>query len=201
MIERPAVAFLARLLEREQWARERLAPFAGRHARFRLAPLPDLVIEVLEAGFVGPGSDAAEAAVTLTIPPAALPLVLLRREAAIGEVRIDGDTDFARAIEFLFRNLRWDVEEDLSGVVGDAAAHRLALTARALAAWQRDAALRFGANVAEYLKEEAGLLVHPHELERFAREVEAVRDAVERLEQRVARLAAGERRTRRSPEP
>lgn len=190
MLDRPVIALLARLIDREQWARERLAPFAGRHARFRLAPLPDLVIEVLESGRIGPGSTAAEAAVTLTLAPGALPLVLARREAALGAVQIDGDTELARAIEFLFRNLRWDVEEDLSRVLGDAAAHRIGESARAFGAWQRAAATRLGENVAEYLKEEAGLLVHPYELERFGREVEDVRDAVERLEQRIARLAA-----------
>ncbi|MCL4798056.1 MAG: SCP2 sterol-binding domain-containing protein [Burkholderiales bacterium] len=190
MLDRPVIALLARLIDREQWARERLAPFAGRRARFRLAPLPDLVIEVLDDGRIGPGGAAAEPAVTLTIPPGALPLVLARGEAALGTVQIDGDTDFARVIEFLFRNLRWDAEEDLSHVVGDAAAHRIGSAARAFGAWHRDAATRLGENVAEYLKEEAGLLVHPYELERFGREVEEVRDAVERLEQRIARLAA-----------
>lgn len=196
MLERPVIAFLARLVAREQWARARLAPFAGKHARLRLAPLPDLVIEVLEAGYIGAGHEAAEAAVTLTIPPAAVPLLFMRPEAAMRDVQIDGDTELARAIDFLFRNLRWDVEEDLSRVVGDVAAHRMAGAARSFGAWQREAAERLGQNVAEYLKEEAGLLVHPHELERFGREVEALRDAVERLEKRVERVAAAVDRKR-----
>jgi ubiquinone biosynthesis protein UbiJ len=196
MLERPVIAFLARLVEREQWARERLAPFAGKCARLRLAPLPDLVIEVLEAGYIGPGQETAEAAVTLTISPAAVPLLFVRPEAAMRDVRIDGDTDLARAIDFLFRNLRWDVEEDLSRVVGDVAAHRVAGAARSFGAWQREAAERLGQNVAEYLKEEAGLLPHPHEVERFGREVDALRDAVERLEQRVERVAGAVERKR-----
>jgi len=190
MLQRPVIAFLARLVEREQWARDRLAPFAGRHARLRLAPLPDLVIEVVESGYIRAGDETAEAAVTLTLSPAAVPLLFARPQAAMRDVRIDGDTELARAIDFLFRNLRWDVEEDLSQVVGDVAAHRLAGTARSFAAWQREAAERLGQNVAEYLKEEAGLLVHPHEIERFGREVDALRDAVERLEKRIERLAA-----------
>jgi ubiquinone biosynthesis protein UbiJ len=189
MLERPVIGFLSMLVEREAWARERLAPFAGKYARVRLVPLPDLVIEVLEAGYIGPGHAAAEAAVTLTISPAVVPLLFVRPDAAMRDVRIEGDTELARAIEFLFRNLRWDVEEDLSRIVGDVAAHRMAGAARSLGAWQREAAERLGENVAEYLKEEAGLLVYPYEVEQFGREVEALRDAVERLEKRVERVA------------
>lgn len=190
MLERSVIAILSRLVEREAWARERLAPFAGKVARLRLAPLPDLAIEILEAGYVGPAHEAAEPAVTLTLSPAAVPLLFVRPDAAMRDVRVEGDADLAKAIDFLFRNLRWDVEEDLSRIVGDVAAHRMAGAARSLAAWQREAAERLGQNVAEYLKEEGGLLVYPYEVEQFGREVEGLRDSVERLEKRVERIAA-----------
>ena len=38
-------------------------------------------------------------------------------------VQMTGDADFAAEIAFLAKNLKWDVEEDLSKVMGDAAAH------------------------------------------------------------------------------
>lgn len=189
MIDLPAAAFINHLLAREQWARDRLVPFVGRRVRFRVAPLPDLVLEIDDSGQVGPGT-ADDVALTLTISPAALPRILARDERALREVHLDGDVGLAGAIQFLFHNLRWDVEEDLSRVVGDVAAHRMTGVARDFAAWQRQAAERFGQNVAEYLKDEAGLLVHPHELETFGHDVDEVRDAVERLEKRVQRLVA-----------
>lgn len=189
MIELPAAAFINHVLAREQWARDRLAPFSRQRVRFRLAPLPDLMLEIDELGHVGP-CEADDVALTLTIPPVALPRILARDEGALREVRLDGDVGLANVVLFLFRNLRWDVEEDLSRVVGDVAAHRVTSAARGLAAWQRQAAERLGQNVAEYFKDEAGLLVHPHELESFGRHVDEVRDAVERLEKRVERLLA-----------
>jgi len=192
MIDLPAVAFINHLLAREQWARERLVPFCGRRARFRLAPLPDLVLEIDDSGLVEPGA-AEDVALTLTIPPTALPRILVHDETALRDVRLDGDADLARTIQFLFHNLRWDFEEDLSRVFGDVAAHRLAGAARGFAGWQRQAAERLGQNVAEYLKEEVDVLVDPHELESFGREVDDVRDAVERLEKRVQRLAGAAR--------
>ncbi len=189
MIDLPAAAFINHLLAREQWARDRLVPFAGRRVRFRVAPLPDLVLEIDDSGQVGPGT-ADDVALTLTISPAALPRILARDERALREVHLDGDVGLAGAIQFLFHNLRWDIEEDLSRMVGDVAAHRMTGAARDFAAWQRQAAERFGQNVAEYLKDEAGLLVHPHELATFGHDVDEVRDAVERLEKRVQRVVA-----------
>jgi ubiquinone biosynthesis protein UbiJ len=189
MIDFPAVAVINHLLAREQWARDRLVPFAGQRARFRVAPLPDLVVEIDESGLVATGT-AEDVSLTLTIPPAALPRILARDEAALREVGLDGDAALASTVQFLLQNLRWDVEEDLSRVVGDVVAHRMAGAARAFAAWQRQAAGRLGENVAEYLKDEAGLLMHSYELEAFGREVDEVRDAVERLDKRIQRLNA-----------
>jgi ubiquinone biosynthesis accessory factor UbiJ len=191
MIGFPAAAFINHLLAREQWARDRLTPFSGRRVRFRAAPLPDLVMEIDARGHVATCA-ADDVAVTLTIPTATLPRILARDEGALRDVRLDGDAGLANAILFLFRNLRWDVEEDLSRVVGDVAAHRMAGAAHEFAAWQRLAAERLGQNVAEYLKDEAELLMHPHELEAFGRQVDEMRDAVERLEKRVERLIATE---------
>jgi ubiquinone biosynthesis protein UbiJ len=189
MIGLPAVALINHLLARERWASERLAPFTGRRVRFRPAPLPDLVLEIRAADKVQAGA-GGDVDLTLTIPPAALPRILAQDEAALREVRVEGDAALANAVLFLFRNLRWDAEEDLARIVGDVAAHRVAAAARGFAAWQREAGVRLGQNVAEYLKDEAALLVHPHELETFARQVDALRDAVERLEKRVQRLSA-----------
>jgi ubiquinone biosynthesis protein UbiJ len=189
MIGLPAIALINHLLARERWASDRLAPFVGRRVRLRLAPLPDLVLEIRAADRVQAGA-GGNFDLSLAIPPAAVPRILAQDEAALREVGVEGDAALANAVLFLFRNLRWDVEEDLSRMVGDVAAHRITGAARGFAAWQREAGVRLGQNVAEYLKDEAALLVHPHELETFGRRVDALRDDVERLEKRVQRLTA-----------
>ena len=183
----PVAAFLNHLLEDAPWARERLAPFAGRTTRIVLVPLPDLRFVVLADGRLAV-SDAADAHLVVTLKPAALPLLARRDEAVLREVDFSGDAELAAALQFLLRHLEWDVEEDLSRVVGDVAAHRVASSARALLAWQQEAAERAGRNVAEYLTEEAAILVPPAELARFAHDVDELRDAIERLEKRLERL-------------
>ena len=45
-------------------------------------------------------------------------------------VRIVGDVQFAAEINWLVDNVRWDLEEDLSRIVGDAPAHAMGEGAR-----------------------------------------------------------------------
>ena len=48
-------------------------------------------------------------------------------------VRIEGDVQLAAEVNWLVDHVRWDLEEDLSKIVGDVAAHRLGDLARGLA--------------------------------------------------------------------
>ncbi len=191
MFPHPAIFGINHLLQGEAWARERLAPFAGKRVLFRALPLPDLSLVVTQEGLVtGAGEDPAFD-LSVTIRPGALPYLMARDEALLQHVEINGNAELASTVQFLFRNLKWDAEEDLSKVVGDIAAHRIAGAGRDFLAWQKDAMLRAGQNLAEYWTEEQPLLTRPEEVERFNREVDALRDDLARLEARLARLAGG----------
>jgi len=193
VVSLPAVTFLNHLLEAAPWARERLAPFAGRSWRVTLAPLPDLTFAVLETGLLD-ASDASEPHLVIALTPAALPALARRDETVLREMTFTGDAELAAALQYLARHLEWDVEEDLSRAVGDVAAHRIAGGARDFLAWQKEAALRLGQNFAEYLTEEADVIAPRTEVAAFARAVDDLRDAAERLEKRIARLEQSKRR-------
>jgi len=185
----PVIAFLNHLLGAEAWAREKLAPFAGKRVRVTAAPLPDLAFDVGAGGMLE-SATAGAPDLTVALSPAALPRLLRRDDSVLQTIAFSGDAELAVALQFLFRHLRWEVEEDLARVVGDVAAHRIAGAGRAFTAWRKDAAERLGQNVAEYLTEEAALLAPKPDRARFAREVDELADAVERLEKRLDRLAA-----------
>jgi ubiquinone biosynthesis protein UbiJ len=190
MLAHPAVAVINHLLARETWAADRLRPFAGRRVCLRFPPFPDLALAIADSGLLARATGEGAPDLTVTLKPGALPGLLARDDRLMREAEITGDTDLAAALQFVFRNLRWDVEEDLSRLVGDAAAHRAVSAGRAFAAWQKDTAQRLGDNVAEYLKEEAQALARPADVAEFGRAVADARDAVERLEKRLARLEA-----------
>ena len=102
-------------------------------------------------------------------------------------VKVSGNDRLAEEILVLLRHLRWDFEEDLSRVFGDALARRLVGGARDLATWQAEAARRLAENVVEYAVEERGLLIARPEFDAFATEVARLRDDLARLQQRIER--------------
>ena len=188
MLERGAVAGLNHLLSRQPLAAERLRPFAGQVVEIRCLPFPDLRLAIRESGLLDRAQEGTASVLVVKLRPGALPLLLARDEAARGQIEIEGPADLAGAVDTLFRTLVWDIEEDLSAVFGDVVAHRLALGGKALAAWRREAVLRFAENLAEYWVEERPLLLRPDDAEKFGREVEGLRDETARLEKRIARL-------------
>lgn len=192
------VAVLNRLLAREAWARERLAPFAGRSARFEMAPFA-VSLAVVEGGNFASAAD--EPVVTVGIDPAAAPGLLFDPSAALRNVRLTGDAEFAQALSFVLQNLRPEPEEELARFVGDAAAVRIVGLLRAALAQAQAGGSRLAETAADYFVAENPMLVGRRAAEDFAREVNALRDAVARIEKRIERLegaargaAAGARR-------
>lgn len=187
-LERAAAAAINHLLRGASWARDELRPFAGKTARFDLAPLA-LLLGVEESGEVASAAAGAVPAVTITLTPGLMLRLAARDETAWREIEATGDADFATAINHVARNLRWDVEEDLSRVFGDIAAHRMAESGRILQRWGRQALENTGRSFAEYWTEEQPLVAGRRDLEEFNRAVDELRDDVARLEKRIESLS------------
>jgi ubiquinone biosynthesis protein UbiJ len=177
---------LNHLLEQAAWARRQLSGFAGRRARFEMPPWK-LAFRVDEQGRLAPADDQA-VDVTVVLP-AGTPLVALQgMDRAMAAAHVTGNAEFATALSFVLKNLRWDAEEDLSKLVGDIAAHRMVGVSARLTLWQKQAARDFAENVAEYLGEEADLLVRARDLSTFRAELAEFSRRVELLEARVGAL-------------
>jgi ubiquinone biosynthesis protein UbiJ len=185
----PAVAFcfvLNRLLGAEPWARERLAPFAGETLELRAPPLPALRFSILEGG-TAQASDAGPGLV-MTLKPELLAALARGEEHALRAVVVEGNSRLAAEVLVLVRHLRWDAEEDLSRLVGDVAAHRIAEAGRAFAAWHLDAAQRLVAALVDYATEEKPILARRAQLDDLADSLARLRDGAARLEKRLERL-------------
>lgn len=187
--ESPVAAALNHLLGAEPWARERLAPFAGETLELRLPALPALRFAVVSDGRLRPASDEGQASLVLSFGPGVLPALLKGEDHFMRAVEVSGSASFANEVLFLFRHLRWDVEEDLARFVGDAPAYRIAATAREFAAWHKDALARLAENFMDYAVEELQLLARRAEFEQLRGALLQLRDALERLEKRIERLA------------
>jgi ubiquinone biosynthesis protein UbiJ len=175
------------LLAEEEWARAKLAPHAGKTARFD-AGFQKLDLTVALDGTLTLPAPQVQPAVTIKVKAADLPLIAQDPGTAFSYVKIEGDADFANAISQVSQGLHWDAEDDLSKLFGDIAAMRMVAGARAGIETVRNTHRKLAENVAEYLLEENPLLVRPQAVSDFAAEVARLRDDVERMQKRIGKL-------------
>jgi ubiquinone biosynthesis accessory factor UbiJ len=132
-LQNRVVLFLNHVLMQEPQAQQRLRRQQGKPVRVRwgdfhltLAPTPAGLLE-------RPAGDRQpELHVTLTqTSPFAIARQVLTGERPA--VDIQGDVQLAAEVAWLADNVRWDVEEDLARLVGDAASHTLVGGARSVA--------------------------------------------------------------------
>lgn len=127
------VLFLNHVLMQEKQAQDRLQRQKGQIVRLKLGVfLLDLM--VTPAGLLDLAPSAAKPDLVLTVPmdsPQALIQAVMTGKPP--PVSIEGDVQLAAEVGWLADNLRWDVEEDLSRIIGDVPAHAMADAARRLA--------------------------------------------------------------------
>ena len=105
-----------------------------------------------------------------------------------GSIELSGDALTAQAFQKLLERAKPDIEEELSGVIGDSAAFRAGELARGFGRWSKSARETMGQNIREYLQEESREVPSRAEVDAFGDDVNTLRDDVERLAAKVARL-------------
>ncbi len=187
----PAVQFFNRVLSDYPAARRRLRAHDGKVVAAQVGSVQTCMRVTAdgEMELVGnAGTPTPDADVSLTVPLSLLPRLVNKDETALAQIVFSGDAELAATISDIARNVEWDVEADLSRVVGDVAAHRMVESAQRARAWQTDARQRFTANVAEYLIEERQAFITTRELETLARQNETLRDDIARLDARLLKI-------------
>lgn len=188
MISSTFTQFLNHLLAQESWARAVLQKHAGKLACIDLEVL-QIRVRVAADGYVQSVSDMqVQEDVRLNMKLADLPLIAQDSTRAVSYVKIEGDADFAQAISQLSQDLRWEVEDDLSRVVGDIAARRVVSGGRQIAHFVGQTHQKLQENFADYFLEENPMLVRPRAVSAFSDQVNKTRDDVERLMKRLERL-------------
>lgn len=185
-----ALSTLNHVLRQQEWARDRLRAHAGRTVRMIVAsPLGPVATDARIADDGTLSVAAVDApTVTLTLTPSIDALFGAVRDGArglTGALRVDGDVMVAAAVGEVAQHLRWDIEEDLSRVVGDRLAHRLGETARSGARRAEDLRVRVESGLRQFLVDEERQVVGRDELASLSDSIRALEAAVSRLEARV----------------
>ena len=131
-LQNRVVLFLNHVLMQEPQAQERLKRQKGKPVKVQWGEV-HLTLAATAAGLLErPAAGAAAPELTVTLTQTS-PLTLAQTVMAGDKpgVDIQGDVQLAAEVAWLVDNVRWDVEEDLARIVGDAAAHTLVRVAGA----------------------------------------------------------------------
>jgi ubiquinone biosynthesis protein UbiJ len=133
-----------------------------------------------------------EVDVRITGAPFTLLRLLLQEQPLLAnnqEVIIAGDMGIAQQLLELIKELNTDWEEQIAQWLGDIPAHYLTSSFQQAQEYTHDRVNTLHLNLSEYLQEEARHLPNPMEMELFLDTIDTLRDDLERLEQRIQRLA------------
>jgi ubiquinone biosynthesis protein UbiJ len=138
------------VLAAEPVATQRLGTHAGRSIQLNfngwptlLPALPATAFRVTKAGLLEWCASEAPADPDLRVIVDASNPALTMAQALVGtrpQVDVAGDAAFAADLNWLFDNLRWDVQDDLARIVGQAPAREIARVAGGVVAGMREAA-------------------------------------------------------------
>jgi ubiquinone biosynthesis protein UbiJ len=160
--------------------------------RFAATPIRIRLAATAEGISIRPAWDETSDAVIEGTPLSFLRLATgdAAKSIRAGGTEVHGDAEIAEGFRKLLEAARPDLEEELSRVTGDVAAHYLANFARDAVDFGRRAGDTLARNAAEYLTEESRDLPVRIEVEEFLADVDRLRESVDRLE---ARIGATER--------
>ncbi|GHD72786.1 sterol-binding protein [Luteimonas padinae] len=190
---------LNRALSLDDDTRQALSRLDGRRVALHLAS-PPLAMSIRvdgEALRVGPADGAGEPDLAVRTTLGGL-LGQLRGLLAPGDdhhatpsgrLRIEGDAELARALQRLAQRFDPDWQRPFVAAFGEVVGVQVANAAASALKGARRAGQGFASTAAEYVVEESRDVVGRLELEAFHDDVDVLRDDVERLAARVARLA------------
>ena len=176
------------VLSSEPWATAELARHASKTILLKL-PVGELRFEITPAGLLLVSEDSDTSSLILEISAKALGELAgsasTLREQAFKAVKITGDADLAQLLGRLVGQVRWEYEEDLARLVGDAPANFAVRQGKKFVSASKSAASDLLSNVVEYVSEERKVLLNQRDFMAHKNELNELRDAVDRMEKRI----------------
>ena len=180
--------FLQHLMQQNSWAKAILQPFAGQSVLVTSSLLHTTLI-ILEDGSLVIAGQTNLPDATISIAPSLLLRIIAKDESAKLKINITGDTHLAAELGKVFTNMRWDIEEDLSKLIGDISANKLTQFNRQAIKNVKETGTNLAEMLTEYWQEENPLIAKKYVVEEFCKEVDVMRGDVARFEKKLQKLS------------
>ena len=178
---------LNHLITQNSWARGELQPFSGQTVAIYLGPVT-ANLTVLENGGLAMAGESTIDDASISLSPSLALRILAKDTAASSQVQITGNTELAKALAKVLQGMRWDYEEDLSKIIGDIPATQANAFAKKTYSEAKSKVINVTEMLTEYWQEENPLIAKKRHVEAFVKDVDQLRDDVERLEKRIEKL-------------
>ena len=176
------------VLSSEPWATGELTRHASKTILLKL-PIGNLFFEITSAGLLAVSEASDASSLVLEVSAKALSELTGNigslREQAFKAVKITGDADLAQLLGRLVGQVRWEYEEDLARLVGDAPANFAVRQGRKFVSASKSAASDLLSNVVEYVSEERKVLLNQRDFIAHKNELNELREAVDRIDKRI----------------
>ncbi len=187
MFKPVATRFLQHITDQNNWSRKYLTPFSGKTIQFNIAFIKTNLL-ILEDGSLAIAGNTVTPEATVHIPPSLALRLLAQDKAAKMQIKIDGDAHLASELGKVLPLMRWDIEEDLSKLVGDIPANKMMTTSKKALHETKAQAINMAEMLVEYWQEERPILTKKRHIEQFNSDVDALRSDTARLEKRLEKL-------------
>jgi len=184
-----AISALNHVLRQQSWASDRLRTHCGRTVR--MVVVSPLVPVSADARIADDGTlelaSIDSPSVTLSLTPTFSALLGAMREGAVGltgHLKVEGDVMVAAAVGEIAQHLRWDIEEDLSRLVGDVAAHRMAGAAHTGLRQAQAIGDRAQSGLRQFLVDEDRQLLERRQFDQLGKELIELEARLDRLAHR-----------------
>lgn len=189
MFKNLSTRIIQHLITQNRWAAALLRPFAGKSVLIHIAPIKTSFV-ILENGTLATAGETNIPDATISIAPSLLPRLIAKDESAKLEIEISGDTEVATALAKVFSHLRWDYEDDLSKLLGDVPAYKIATFGQNTIRHLKDTTINVAEMLSEYWQEENPTIAKKRHVEQFNAEVDTLRADIERLEKRFNKISS-----------
>lgn len=180
---------LQHLIDQNSWAKPLLMNHSGKVLQLKITPMTAHLI-VLEDGTLALAGETLPSDANITMSVTTALKMLAKNDSARNELVITGDHEFASEIGKVLSGLSWDIEEDLSHLIGDSAAYQSVKFAKTTSEGVKQQVQNLAEMLAEYWQEEQPMIAKKYQVETFNDEVDRLRDDVARLDKKIEKLAA-----------
>lgn len=173
------------ILSQNDWMGTKLKNFKGKNILIKISEL-EMFFKVNDEGLLVLNDEKVlpDASILMTLNSFFNQIINKKNK----DITIQGDIDLAKEVSEALRKIRWDVEEDLSKIIGDIAANKVGRLGKDLIDGSKSAVINIAEAAKEYWEEESPLIAKKMRVEQLLSDIDVISEDVERLEAKINSL-------------